>query len=155
MFQHATHVAARVSIQGEYAPSAAQWVRDQVETIERTGTTRSVHIQHRPVVMMTMRGASSGKVRKVPVMRVEHDGRYVAVASKGGAPDQPQWYHNLVADPEIELQDADVSWPARARLLDGPEREEWWERAVAAFPTYAEYQRKTNRQIPVFLLEPR
>lgn len=144
-----------MTIEGEYAPSAAGWVREQVDTIEATGTTRSVHIQHRPVVLLTMRGASSGKVRKVPVMRVEHDGLYVAVASKGGAPEHPAWYNNLLAHPEIDIQDDRRTWPARARVLEGDERQVWWERAVAAFPDYAQYQTKTDRLIPVFLIEPR
>ena len=144
-----------MTIEGEYAPSTAKWVRDQVETIEATGTTRSVHIQNRPVVMLTMRGATSGSVRKVPVMRVEHDGEYVAVASKGGAPEHPQWFHNLLAHPDIEIQDDREAWPARVRLIGGEERAQWWERAVAAYPSYADYQAKTEREIPLFLIERR
>jgi deazaflavin-dependent oxidoreductase (nitroreductase family) len=139
----------------EYAPSPTGWVRRQVETIEETGDTRSVHINHKPVVLLTMRGVKTGKVRKVPLMRVEHDGVYVAVGSKGGGASNPKWVSNLVADPEIELQDGTESWPVRARLLTGDERAVWWERAVAAFPNYATYQRGTKRQIPVFALEPR
>jgi F420H(2)-dependent quinone reductase len=142
-----------MTIQGTYVPSASEWVRKQVERIEETGTTSSVDIMGMPVVLMTMRGVS-GNVRKVPVMRVEHDGVYVAVASKGGAPDNPQWYRNLLANPEIELQDGERSWAARAREVHGTERELWWPRAVEAFPQYAEYQRKTERLIPVLLLEP-
>ena len=137
----------------EYAPSPTRWVRKQVEEIERTGDTRSVDIQGRPVVLVTMRGVRTGKVRKVPVMRVEHDGRYVAVASTGGGPVNPKWVGNLIAHPDIELQDGTDSWPARARLLDGDERSVWWERAVEAFPTYASYQRKTTRIIPIFALD--
>lgn len=144
-----------MTIEGEYAPSAAAWVREQVQTIEASGTTRSVHIKQRPVVLLTMRGATSGKVRKVPVMRVEHDGLYAAVASKGGAPEHPAWYNNLLAHPDIEIQDDRRAWPARVRVLEGEEREAWWERAVAAFPDYAQYQTKTDRLIPVFLIEPR
>ena len=139
----------------EYLPSTRGWVREQVETIEETGTTASVHIQHRPVVMLTMRGRKTGAVRKVPLMRVEHEGDYLAVASVGGAPEHPQWYFNLLADPDIELQDATESWPARARELEGEERYEWWLRAVEAYPPYADYQVRTQRQIPVFVLERR
>jgi deazaflavin-dependent oxidoreductase (nitroreductase family) len=144
-----------MTVEGEYAPSATAWVRKQVETIEATGDTRSVNIQGRPVVLLTMLGASSGKLRKVPLMRVEHDGVYVVVGSKGGAPEHPQWVANLLANPEIDLMDGVRSWPARARPIEGAEREQWWERAVAAFPTYAGYQRKTTRRLPLFLLEPR
>ena len=144
-----------MTIYGEYAPSTAQWVRDQVDTIEATGTTRSVHIMDRPVVLLTMIGATSGKVRKVPVMRVEHDGVYLAVASKGGAPEHPQWFHNLLAHPDVEIQDDRASSPVRARLVSGEERGPWWERAVAAYPPYAEYQTKTEREIPLFVIEPR
>jgi deazaflavin-dependent oxidoreductase (nitroreductase family) len=140
---------------GEYVPSPSDWVRRQVEEIERTGTTDSVHIQHRPVVLLTMRGAKSGAVRKVPLMRVEHDGVFAAVASKGGAPEHPQWYRNLQAEPDIELQAGTETTPVRARELSGAEREQWWERCVEAFPPYAEYQTKTDRLIPVFVLEPR
>jgi len=142
-----------MTITGEYAPSAAQWVRDQVETIEETGTTRSVHIMDRPVVLLTMLGVS-GKVRKVPLMRVEHDGTYLAVASKGGAPEHPKWYWNIRRNPVLDLQDDDRTWTVKAREVSDEEREVWWERAVAAYPPYAEYQTKTDRLIPVFVLEP-
>lgn len=143
-----------MAITGEYEPSTSDWVREQVETIEETGTTTSVDIMGMRVVLMTMLGASSGKVRKVPVMRVEHDGTYLAVASKGGAPDHPAWYANLLANPELTLQDGTESWDVRARELEGEEREVWWARAVEAFPNYAEYQAKTDRQIPILALEP-
>ncbi len=142
-----------MTITGEYVPSPSDWVRKQVEEIERTGTTDSVHIQNRPVVLLTMRGKKSGKVRKVPLMRVEHDGDFAAVASKGGAPEHPKWYRNLQAHPDIDLQVGTETWSARARELTGEEREQWWERCVAAFPPYAEYQTKTERLIPVFVLE--
>jgi deazaflavin-dependent oxidoreductase (nitroreductase family) len=142
-----------MTIQGEYAPSASAWVREQVETIEETGTTRSVHVQDRPVVLLTMLG-TSGKVRKVPLMRVEHDGVYAAVASQGGAPAHPKWYANLRKNPVLDLQDDTRTWTARAREIEGAERDEWWERCVAAFPPYADYQEKTDRVIPVLLLEP-
>ncbi len=142
-----------MTITGEYVPSTSDWVRDQVEKIEETGTTRSVQIMDRPVVMLTMLGIS-GKVRKVPLMRVEHDGLYAAVASKGGAPDHPKWYANILKNPVLDLQDDDRTWTVRARELSGAERDEWWERCVAAYPPYAEYQTKTERLIPVFVLEP-
>lgn len=142
-----------MTIAGEYVPSTAAWVRDQVERIEAEGTTRAVSIQGRPVVLLTMLGVS-GKVRKVPLMRVEHDGVYAAVASQGGAPKHPKWYANIRKNPELDLQDADRTWSVRARELSGAEREQWWERCVAAFPNYAEYQTKTDRLIPVFVLEP-
>ena len=125
-----------------------------MDEIARTGDTRSVSVQDRPVVLLTMRGVSSGKIRKVPLMRVEHDGDFLAVASKGGAPEHPAWYRNLLAHPEIELQDGTESWSARARVVElAAERAAWWERAVAAFPPYAEYQAKTDRLIPIFVLE--
>ena len=140
-----------------YEPSPTGWVREQVERIEATGDTRSVHIQNRPVVMLTMRGARTGAVRKVPLMRVEHDGVYAAVASRGGAPTHPQWYHNLRADPRVELMDGTASWPTLAREIDGEEYDAWWERCVAAFPPYADYVERASvagRRIPLFLLEP-
>ena len=141
-------------IHGEYVPSPSGWVREQVEAIEAAGDTRAVSIMNRPVVMLTMRGRKSGAVRKVPLMRVEHDGVYAAVASKGGAPEHPQWYANLRAHPRITLQDGTRSWSAVAREITGSERETWWARCVAAYPPYADYQTKTDRLIPVFLLEP-
>jgi deazaflavin-dependent oxidoreductase (nitroreductase family) len=140
-------------LEGEYAPSPAQWVRDQVERIESSGGEAGTTMRGMPVIVMTMRGAKSGKVRKVPVMRVEHDGVYAAVASLGGAPHNPLWYGNLVADPRVELQDGPVRREVTAREVHGEEKARWWERAVAAFPDYASYQRKTERQIPVFVLE--
>ncbi len=138
----------------DFVPSPTEWVRDEVATILAAGDTSVVTRMGRPVVLLTMRGARSGATRKVPLMRVEHDGVYAAVASKGGAPAHPQWYHNLQAGPEITLQDGIRSWPARAREIHVDEREQWWERCVAAYPPYAEYQTKTDRVIPVFLLEP-
>lgn len=139
----------------EYEPSTTEWVRDQVATIAETGDTRSVDITGRPVVLLTMTGAKTGKVRKVPLMRVEHDGDYAAVGSVGGAPKHPGWYRNLLAEPDLELQDGTETSARRARLVTGDERAQWWERAVAAFPNYAEYQTKTEREIPVFVLERR
>jgi deazaflavin-dependent oxidoreductase (nitroreductase family) len=143
-------------LSGEYLASSAQWVRDQVDLYERSGGTEGTTLLDTglPVVIVTSIGAASGKLRKNPVMRVEHDGKYLAVASKGGADDHPAWYANLLADPRVELQDGTRKWDATAREIDGAERDEWWERAVAAFPQYAEYQKKTSRRIPVFLIEP-
>src|SRR3954470_23906870 len=136
-------------LEGEYEPSTIDWVREQVETYELSGGTRATTLRDtgRPVVIVTSRGVRSGKLRKTPLMRVEHDGRYLAVASHGGAPKHPVWYHNLLADPHVELRDRAEKWDMTARLLAGEERAEWWQRAVEAFPPYAEYQRKTEREI--------
>lgn len=145
-------------LEGEYEPSPETWVRDQVERYEATdgreaGTLGDTGL---PVVLFTTRGNKSGKLRKTPLMRVEHDGAYLMVASKGGAPSHPVWYHNLRADPgALEVQDGADRFDATARELEGEEREEWWRRAVAAYPPYAEYQRKTIRRIPVLLAERR
>jgi F420H(2)-dependent quinone reductase len=141
---------------GDYAPSPASWVREQVELYESSGGTQGTTLGDTglPVVIITNRGVRSGKVRKTPVMRVEHGGRYAAVASKGGAPANPQWYYNFQANPSVELQDGPVKRAMIAREVTGDERAQWWERAVAAYPPYAEYQQRTARQIPVFVLEP-
>jgi F420H(2)-dependent quinone reductase len=143
-------------IEGEYQPSTQGWVRDQVELYESSGGTQGTTLRETglPVVIITNRGARTGKLRKTPVMRVEHDGRYAAVASRGGAPAHPLWYYNLREEPRVELQDGPVRQDMIARELTGDERAEWWERAVAAYPPYAEYQKKTSRRIPVFVLEP-
>lgn len=138
----------------DYEPSAIGWVREHVEQVVRTGTTDGVTIRGTPTVLMTYRGARTGKVRKTPVMRVEHEGRYAAVGSNGGGPANPQWYASLLAEPDVELQDGTTIREYRAREVSGDERTLWWQRAVAAFPDYAEYQRKIDRQIPVFVLEP-
>jgi len=138
----------------DYAPSTSDWVRDQVEKVTEAGTTDAVDIMGLKVVLMTMRGAKSGKLRKVPVMRVEKDGVYAAVASLGGAPKNPVWYYNLKADPKLTLQDGDTTKEYVAREIDGDEYDEWWKRAVDAYPSYAEYQTKTTRKIPLFLLDP-
>jgi deazaflavin-dependent oxidoreductase (nitroreductase family) len=138
----------------DYAPSPTNWVRTQVEKVEAAGTTDAVDIMGMPVVLLTMRGAKSGKIRKVPLMRVEHNGVYVAVASLGGAPKNPVWYYNLKADPKLTLQDGDVTKEYVAREIDGEEYDEWWQRSVAAYPPYADYQTKTSRKIPQFVLEP-
>jgi deazaflavin-dependent oxidoreductase (nitroreductase family) len=140
---------------GEREISPEGWVRDQTEKILSTGTTEGVHVFDRPIVLVTVRGAKSGKLRYTPVMRVEHDGRYAMFASKGGAPEHPAWYHNLVENPHVELQDGTVTKEYDVRELSGEERAEWWNRGVEAYPPYAEYQTKTDRLIPVFLLEPR
>jgi deazaflavin-dependent oxidoreductase (nitroreductase family) len=141
-------------VSSDYLPSPSTWVRDQVDTIEKTGDTRSVSVMDRPVVLMSMRGRRTGAVRKIPVMRVEHDGVYAAVASKGGAPEHPLWYGNLLADPRVTLQDGTRSWSATAREVTGEERARWWDRCVSAYPPYAEYQERTDRLIPVLVLEP-
>jgi F420H(2)-dependent quinone reductase len=143
-------------LQGEYEPSTAAWVRNQVEEYEGSGGTKATTLRDTglPVVIVTNIGAASGKLRKTPVMRVEHDGKYAMVASKGGAPAHPLWYYNVRANPHVELQDGPRRQDMVAREISGDERAAWWERAVAAYPPYAEYQRKTTRQIPVFVLEP-
>lgn len=143
-------------LDGEYAPSPRRWVRDQVELFERSGGTQGTTLLDTglPVVIVTNLGARTGKVRKTPLMRVEHDGRYAVVASQGGAPKHPVWYYNLKTNPKVEFQDGPNRSEMIARELTGSERAEWWDRAVAAYPPYAEYQTKTSRQIPVFLLEP-
>jgi deazaflavin-dependent oxidoreductase (nitroreductase family) len=141
-------------LQGEYAPSSAEWVRNQVEEIESSGGTQGTVMRGVPVIVVTSMGHGSGKLRKNPVMRVEHDGKYAAVASKGGAPEHPAWYRNLVDHPLVEVQDATAKGDFTARELSGDERAQWWERAVAVWPDYAEYQKNTDREIPVFVLEP-
>ncbi|MFF7892879.1 nitroreductase family deazaflavin-dependent oxidoreductase [Streptomyces sp. NPDC007907] len=143
-------------LEGEYDPSPTQWVRKQVELYESSGGTEGTTLQgsKMPVVILTSRGARSGKLRKTPVMRVEHEGRYAAVASLGGSPKHPVWYFNLRADPQVELQDGPVKQDMTAREVTGEEKAAWWERAVAAYPAYADYQKKTDREIPVFVLEP-
>ncbi len=140
----------------EYEPSPYAWVRDQVELYEGSGGSQGTTLGDTglPVVIITNRGVHSGKVRKTPLMRVEHDGQYAAVASQGGAPKHPNWYYNFRANPSVQLQDGPDRMDMVARELTGEERAQWWERAVAAFPPYAEYQKKTARQIPVFVLEP-
>lgn len=145
-----------MTIQGEYAPSSQKWVRDQVEEFEASDGQRANTLRDSgdPIVVTTSIGAKSGKVRKNPLMRVERDGKYLAVASVGGAPQHPEWYHNFVAHPEVDLQDGAEKRTYRARILEGQERAEWWEYAVQTWPTYARYEKKTDRQIPVFLLEP-
>ena len=139
---------------GEYEPSPSSWARDQVETYERSGGTAGADMNGLPVIILTSKGAKTGKLRKNPLMRVEHDGEYAVVASLGGAPKHPVWYYNLTANPHVELQDGAVRKDYVAREVQGAERETWWERAVAAYPDYAEYQKKTTRILPVFVLSP-
>ncbi|MEU9139733.1 nitroreductase family deazaflavin-dependent oxidoreductase [Streptomyces sp. NPDC048404] len=143
-------------LEGEYEPSPTQWVRDQVELYESSGGTKGTTLMDTgmPVIILTTRGAKSGKIRKTPLMRVEHDGRYAVVASLGGAPKHPVWYHNVTSDPRVELQDGSERKEFRAREITGDEKDQWWERAVAAYPPYADYQKKTDRVIPMFVLEP-
>ena len=141
-------------LSGDYEPSTQGWVRDQVELIESSGGTQGTELRGMPVVVVTNRGAKTGKLRKTPLMRVEHDGVYAIVASQGGAPEHPAWYFNLCEDPKVELQDGPVRRDMVARELTGDERARWWARAVKAFPAYREYQFKTRRTIPVFVLEP-
>jgi F420H(2)-dependent quinone reductase len=145
---------AEMPLQGEYAPSSAEWVRKQVEEIESSGGTRGTELRGVPVVIVTSLGAGSGKLRKNPVMRVEHDGSYAAVASKGGAPEHPAWYRNIVDHPLVEVQDGPDKGDYTARVVSGDERAEWWKRAIAVWPDYDEYQTKTDREIPVVVLEP-
>ena len=145
-------------LEGDYEPSPTQWVRDQVREYEasegrRANTLRDTGL---PVILLTTRGNKTGKLRKTPLMRVEHAGEYALVASKGGAATNPVWYYNLKADPRaVTLQDGPVPFDVEVSELDGAEREEWWRRAVAAYPPYAEYQSNTDRQIPVLLARPR
>ena len=143
-------------LQGEYVPNTEQWVQDQVELYEATDGTQGNTLRDTglPIVIVTNRGAVSEKLHKTPVMRVEHDGRFALVASRGGAPKHPHWYYNVRANPLVELQDGAHKQDMNARELTGEERTQWWDRAVAAYPPYAEYQRKTERIIPVFVLEP-
>lgn len=140
-------------ITGEYAPSSAQWVRDQVAEYESSDGARANTLRDTglPVVIVTYRGKQSGKVRKIALMRVEHDGCYALVASKGGAPQHPEWYFSIAADPKIMIQDGAAPSDFVVQEVDGDERAGWWERAVAAYPPYAEYQEKTERLIPVFV----
>jgi F420H(2)-dependent quinone reductase len=143
-----------MTLTGEYVPSPEKWVRDQVETIESSGGTEGTTLKGVPVVVVTSMGAKSKSLRKNPLMRVEHDGAYALVASKGGAPEHPTWYHNLVAHPTVEIQDGPDRREYTVRIIEGDERAAWWERAVEVWPAYADYQQKTGREIPVFVAEP-
>lgn len=137
---------------GEYEPSPVEWARKQAELIESSNGTEGTTMRGMPVILLTTLGAKSGKIRKTPLMRVEHEGQYAVVASMGGAPKHPVWYFNIKSHPLVELQDGPVRKDYIAREVEGDERAIWWERAVAAFPDYADYQTKTDRLIPVFVL---
>jgi len=139
---------------GEYEPSTLDWARENAELYIASGGTQGTDLKGMPVVLLTTIGAKSGKLRKTPLMRVEHDGEYAVVASLGGAPKNPVWYHNIVANPHVELQDGTTSGDYQAREVFGDEKAIWWQRAVAAYPDYADYQQKTDRAIPVFVLTP-
>lgn len=142
-----------MAFEGEYEPSTWDWVKEQVDLYESSGGTEGNTLRDTglPIIVMTTMGHKSGKVRKVPLMRVEHDGEYAIIASKGGAPSHPGWYHNLMADPKVMVQDGPEPFETEVRLVSGDERSAWWERGVEAFPPYAEYQEKTDREIPVFI----
>ena len=145
-------------LEGTYEPSPQQWVRDQVEAYESSGGRRANTLLDTglPVIIVTTRGHRSATLRKTPLMRVEHCGEYALVASKGGAPEHPLWYHNLRNAPDqVTIQDGPEPFDVVVREVDGDERAVWWERAVAAFPPYAEYQRNTARTIPLFVASPR
>jgi F420H(2)-dependent quinone reductase len=141
-------------LSGEYEPSTSDWARENAEKYMESGGTDGTELQGKPVILLTTIGAKSGKIRKTPLMRVEHDGEYAVVASLGGAPKNPVWYYNVKAHPQVELQDGTVTGDYEAREVFDDEKATWWERAVAAWPDYAEYQTKTDRQIPVFVLTP-
>lgn len=139
---------------GEYAPSTSAWARKQAEAFEASDGAEANTLQGKPIIVLTSKGAKSGKLRKNALMRVEHDGVYAVVASKGGAPEQPNWFHNLVANPHVELQDGPVKRDYLAREVTGDEKALWWARATEVWPAYDGYQEKTERPIPVFVLEP-
>ena len=141
-------------LSGEYAPSPWDWSRENAEKYMSSGGTEGTDMKGMPVILLTTVGAKTGKLRKTPLMRVEHDGQYAIVASLGGAPKHPVWYYNVVKNPRVELQDGPVTGDYDAREVFGEEKSQWWQRAVAAYPDYAEYQEKTDRQIPVFVLTP-
>ncbi|WP_431035328.1 nitroreductase family deazaflavin-dependent oxidoreductase [Streptomyces sp. P6-2-1] len=142
-------------LSGAYEPSPAEWVRNQVAEYEGSGGTRGTTMRGMPVIVLTTLGAKSGKIRKTPLMRVEHEGEYAVVASKGGADEHPVWYYNIKSHPEVELQDGPVRKDYTAREATGAEKAAWWDRAVEAFPDYADYQKKTDRPIPLFILTPK
>ena len=141
-------------MQGNYVPGAWDWAAKQVDTIESSGGTDGLELRGAPVFVLWTKGRKTGAVRKAPLMRVEHEGRYAAIASKGGDPKHPEWYLNLLADPHVSVQDGPEVGDYVARVLEGDERAEWWTRATAVWPDYDEYQTKTDRQIPVVVLEP-
>jgi deazaflavin-dependent oxidoreductase (nitroreductase family) len=141
-------------LSGEYKPSTADWARTQAERYEESGGAEANLLRGVPIIVLTSVGAKTGGLRKTALMRVEHDGRYLVVASKGGHPVAPSWYWNVRNNPHVELQDGPVKRDYRARELSGDERTEWWARAVEVWPDYDVYQTRTDRQIAVFLLEP-
>src|SRR5262245_62124305 len=141
-------------LSGEYAPGSSDWAREQAEKYMASGGSQGIELQGKPVILLTTVGAKTGKIRKTPLMRVEHDGEYAIVASLGGAPKHPVWYHNVKKNPRVELQDGTVTKDYDAREVFGDEKAAWWERAVATWPDYANYQEKTDRPIPVFVLTP-
>jgi deazaflavin-dependent oxidoreductase (nitroreductase family) len=141
-------------LSGDYAPGASDWAREQAETYMASGGNQGAELQGKPVILLTTVGAKTGKLRKTPLMRVEHDGEYAVVASLGGAPKHPVWYHNIKKNPRVELQDGTDTGDYDAREVFADEKAIWWERAVEAWPDYANYQTKTDRQIPVFVLTP-
>jgi deazaflavin-dependent oxidoreductase (nitroreductase family) len=141
-----------LSLNGEYEPSPWKWVRDHADAVMSSGSTAGIDMKGKPIVLLTTVGAKTGKIRKTPLMRVEHDGEYAIVASVGGAPRHPVWYWNVKAHPRVALQDGEVTKEYTAREIEGEEKDLWWQRAVQAYPEYADYQQKTDRQIPVFLL---
>jgi len=139
---------------GEYEPSTSDWAREQAEKYMESGGTDATELGGRPVILLTTVGAKSGKLRKTPLMRVEHQGEYAVVASLGGAPKHPVWYFNIKKNPRVELQDETVTKEYDSREVFGEEKAQWWDRAVEAYPDYAEYQKNTDREIPVFVLTP-
>jgi len=139
-------------LSGEYAPSTTGWARAQAEKIESTNGAQGGELRGMPVIVLTTRGAKTGLLRKTALMRVEHDGQYAVVGSLGGAPKNPVWVYNVRAEPHVELQDGPDKHDYLAHEIEGDERELWWKRAVAAYPDYANYQKKTDRLIPVFVL---
>ena len=141
-------------LSGDYEPSTSDWARENAEKYMESGGTDGTELQGKPVILLSTIGAKTGKIRKTPLMRVEHGGEYAIVASLGGAPKNPVWYHNVKAHPRVELQDGPVTRDYEAREVFDDEKATWWERAVEAWPDYAEYQTKTDRQIPVFVLTP-
>ncbi len=141
-------------ITGDYEPSTSDWARENAEEYMESGGTKGTELKGRPVILLTTIGAKTGKVRKTPLMRVEHDGEYAVVASLGGAPKHPVWYFNIKVNPRVELQDGTATKDYQAREVFGDEKATWWERAVATWPDYADYQKKTDREIPVFVLTP-
>ena len=140
-------------LDGEYEPSPSDWARKQAEAYEASDGKDAADMKGKPIIVLTSVGAKTGKLRKTPLMKVEHGGQYAVVASLGGAPKHPVWYWNLKANPEVELQDGPDKLDLHAREVEGAERDEWWERAVQAWPDYANYEQKTTRVIPVFVLE--